>query len=404
MLFVNLVPASKSGDYMAVWTTWGGITWAISQVLGGFLLDASAGISGKLWIFDLDAYFVLFTIALIVPIFAYLLLRRVREASPVVSVGEFASLFFHGRPFMAVNAMIRFQRARDEQTTVMVTEQLGQSRSPLTVEELLEALSDPRFNVRFEAIISIARREPDPRLTSALCTVLERDEPALGVVAAWALGRLGDPEALDSLRGALDAPYRSIQAHSARSLGTLQDDAITPLLARRLAEEEDLGLKVAFSSALGKLRAEEAVPDMLALLSEHEDRYLQLEIALALARILDAERQFIDLMRAARSDPGTAYSQATAQIVQKYPDLLGGEKADALNAVAESFARGDLDEAVSRLVAELEDVPLPEHSAVTGLIRKECRQQLGLYQASRTDYILLYFLSLLYNDQMTEAV
>lgn len=396
MLFVSLVPSAKSGDYMAMWTTWGGITWAVSQVLGGWLLEAAAGVSGHLWIFEFDSYIVLFGIALIVPLVALFLLNRVHEADEEVSIGSFASLFFQGNPFMAMNAMIKFQRARDEETTVKLTEQLGQSRSPLTVEELLEAISDPRFNVRFEAIISIARREPDPRLISVLCTVLERDEPALGVVAAWALGRLGDPDALDSLRDALDAPYRSIQAHSARSLGTLQDETVLPLLTRRLAEEDDIGLKVAYTSALGKLRAEDAVPDILALLQPQEDRYIQLEIALALARIIGEEPHFINLMRGARSDPGTTFSQAAEQLVPLYHHALDKSKVQMLHNAAELFARAELDEAVEMLLECMEGVTIPEHSQTISLILAEARRQLTLHKAERVDIMILYFLSLLH--------
>ena len=396
MLYVSLVPAAKSGDYLAVWTTWGGITWAISQVLGGWLLDASAGLSGHLWLFEFDSYIVLFSIALFVPIISFILLNKVRESEEEVSVGSFASLFFQGNPFMAVNAMIRFQRARDEETVVKLTERLGQSRSPLTVEELLEAISDPRFNVRFEAIISIARREPDPRLVSVLCTVLERDEPALGVVAAWALGRLGAPDALDSLRDGLDAPYRSIQAHSARSLGTLQDEAVLPLLTRRLAEEEDIGLKVAYTSALGKLRAVPAVPDILSLLWRQEDHYIQLEIALALARIMGEEPKFIELLRSVRNDAGTTYSQSATQILQAYGDALDEGQIEQVGLAAEAFARGELDEAVEGLLAGLEGVAVPKHSDTVSLVAAETRQQLARHKAGRIDILLLYFLSLLH--------
>ena len=194
---------------------------------------------------------------------------------------------------MAFNSMIRFQRAKDERATVSMTERLGKSRSPLTVEELLEALADPRFNVRFEAIIFIAPYDRDPRLTHALCTMLERVwfcPPALSVVAAWALGRIGDQQAIDALRAGLDAPYRSIQAHSARSLGTLKDDEVTRVsLGRRLVEEQDEGLKIAFTAALCKLGAVEAVPEMLALLTETEDLYLRMEIALALGSLVGEE-------------------------------------------------------------------------------------------------------------------
>ena len=64
--------------------------------------------------------------------------------------------------------MIRYYRARDEHEAVLVTERMGQAKSLLPVEDLLEALADPRFNVRFEALISIGRRGPDERLLDAL--------------------------------------------------------------------------------------------------------------------------------------------------------------------------------------------------------------------------------------------
>ena len=242
MLFVNIVPEVKSGDYMALHTTWSGLTWAISQVTGGWILDTAEGISGQLWIFSIDSYVILFLLALVVPLTSAWLMNRIKVSSEV-SAGKFASMFLHGNPIMAFDSMIRFQRAKDERATVSMTERLGQSRSPLTVEELLEALADPRFNVRFEAIISIARTDRDPRLTHALCTMLERGEPALSVVAAWALGRIGDQQAIDALRAGLDAPYRSIQAHSARSLGTLMDEEVKDILFRRLVEEQDEGSK-----------------------------------------------------------------------------------------------------------------------------------------------------------------
>ena len=111
-----------------------------------------------------------------------------------------------------------------------MTERLGRGSSPLTVDELLEALADPRFNVRYEAIIAIARRAPDERLMNALIDVLNSGEPALGTMAAWALGRIGDENAIRPLREGLDAEYRSVRAHCARSLGTLRDEEAVSIL------------------------------------------------------------------------------------------------------------------------------------------------------------------------------
>ena len=112
---------------------------------------------------------------------------------------------------------MRYRWALDEQATVQTTERLGRAGSKLAVEELLEALADPRFNVRFEAILAIARMPPEARLFAALAEILQGNNPALSVIAAWALGRIGGEQAREPLRQGLDARYRSIRAHSARA-------------------------------------------------------------------------------------------------------------------------------------------------------------------------------------------
>ena len=69
-----------------------------------------------------------------------------------------------------MGSMIRFYRAKDEEDAVAATDWMGQIRSRLTVDELLDSLADPRFNVRFEAILAIARMPADPRLTAGIGT------------------------------------------------------------------------------------------------------------------------------------------------------------------------------------------------------------------------------------------
>ena len=38
-----------------------------------------------------------------------------------------------------------------------MAERLGRAKSPLALDELINTLEDPRFNVRLEAIVSLAR-------------------------------------------------------------------------------------------------------------------------------------------------------------------------------------------------------------------------------------------------------
>ncbi len=218
LLFVSIVPDDRKSEYMAVYYAAIGLMGGVSQLIGGGLLDAFSGISGQFLFISLDPFTPLMIAGIVLPLLSLLVFRRVRPDSDV-SIGEYAGMFTHGNPIYALENMVRFYRARDERSMVVMTERLGLTHSPLTVDELLEALTDPRFNVRYEAIISIARMPPQPRLTKALTDVLEGTELSLSNVTAWALGRIGDSSAIPALRSGLDSNYRSVQAHCARALG-----------------------------------------------------------------------------------------------------------------------------------------------------------------------------------------
>ncbi|HXF61312.1 MAG TPA: MFS transporter [Caldilineaceae bacterium] len=403
MLYVNIVPPAKRTDYMALYYAWIGIVGGISQLSGGALLDLTQGLSGEWWVFRLDPYLPLFLASLVVPFVAFTLLRQVHE-DRAVSMGQFAGIFLRGNPFLAMSSMIRYHLARDEHSAVLMTERLGQAKSPLTVEELLEALEDPRFNVRFEAIISIARMPPDPRLRQALVSILEGSELALTVVAAWALGRMGDEQAIEPLRRALDSSYRSVRAHSARALGALRDREITPVLLARLQEETDKGLQMAYASALGNIHAAEATPQLLALLAQTENPGARLELALSLARIVGEEHHFIHLLRQMRADPGTALSQALAAWRRRLDKRRNkGEVERLALACEETLARGDLDGGSRLLVQVLRCLPPPagastgiispvktmDTEAAAALILAECARRLEESGAAQIEYVLL---------------
>jgi HEAT repeat protein len=81
---------------------------------------------------------------------------------------EFAGIFLRGNPFVAMSSLVKFNLARDEQVHRSAYREDGAVRSRLTVEELLSAMHDPRFSVRYEAVIAISRTRSDPRLTEAL--------------------------------------------------------------------------------------------------------------------------------------------------------------------------------------------------------------------------------------------
>jgi MFS family permease len=392
LLFVSIVPTAKKMDYMALYFAWAGITAALSQFVGGRALDFSQGISGNFLFLELDPYTPLFLAAVLLPLASIGLLQAIRGDSPF-STAQFAGFFLRGNPVLALGSLIRFYRARGEHDAVLITERMGEIRSPLAVDELLDALTDPRFNVRYEAILSIARMPHDPRLTRALIHVLEDDLPAMSVVAAWALGKIGEDqnEAREALQSALTSKYRSVQAHSVRALGSLGDESIVPTLLTRLATERDEGLRVACASTLGKLGVREAIRPLLQLLRASQDETMRMELALALVRIVGEENDFIRLYRQTRSQPATAAAQAVGQIKRTllHHSVEFATLSADLNHCAEIFAGENMDKGAMALGMALQRMPLDAFGESMAMILAESVEQLIRSGASRLEYLLL---------------
>lgn len=353
------------------------------------MLDYSQGITGQLLFLPLDAYTPLFLASLALPAVTIPVLMRIR-VEEAVGVGEFAGIFFRGNPFVAMTSLIRYHlAARDEYAAVRVTERLGQAKSPLTVDELLEALADPRFNVRFEAVVSMSRMPADPRLTEALVEILHGTELALSVIAAWALGRIGDERAREALREGLSSEYRSIQAHCARALGALGDTQVIPVLLERLANESDKGLQMAYASALGNLRAQSATGELLTLLRTFENEGARMELALTLARMVGDEHHFVQLLRQVRADPGTATSLAVTALKRKVESLQDGDLVTTIDECAQALARDDLERGMALMGRIISQLPMERFGETGVMILQECVRGLEEYGATRIEYALL---------------
>lgn len=395
--FVGLVPPDRKTEFMAVHYAWMGAVGGFSQLVGGQILDAASGLSGQVLIFTIDPYTVLFLGAVVLPALAGLLLRGIQTDSRVTA-SEFAGLFLHGNPLLAAGSLIQYNLVRDEQATVSVTARLGQTRSPLTVDELIETLADPRFNVRFEAIIALARMPGDARVIGALGDLVTSGDPALSVEAAWALGRIGDVRAVPALRAGLASTYRSVQAHSVRALGTLQDEESAPKLLERFTTESDHGLRMALASALGKLRVTTAVEPILDFLQETEGQSSRLELALSVARLLGDEPHLVHLWRQTRTEAGTALAQAVEAQKKKLARTRHGKQATQtvadLNAVADAFARDDLGRGASLLGAFVAEAPLEDCTPERQAVLRACAARLAEHQAQRFEYVLLALVAL----------
>ena len=403
-----LVPPEKKTGYLAIYYAWTGVVGGLAPLLAGSMLVALASLKGQFFIFKIDPYTPLFGTSLLFLTGSVILCRRIVARSDMPT-RRFVSLFVQGNPLSAFGAMIRYNLARDESARLSVTERLGETKSPLNVDQLLEALSDPSFNVRYEAIVSVARTRPDERLIDQLIAILRSREPDLSIAATWALGRIkaSRGKATGPLREALDSDYPLLQARSARELANLGDAEIIPKLLDRFRNEQDYALRVAFGSALGVLCCEAAIEPIFGVLQTARTDTVRNELTLALARIVGAEHRFMSLWRRTRDDTGTATSQAMSAIKKQWkkirPDY--GEFNRSVSSCANALASNDL-RAGAIMLADVLDNLLPcadNFPTAAAAVLRLCADQLRAFDPARKEYLLLALHALRCGlDQMQE--
>jgi MFS family permease len=391
LLFDSIATGEGRTEYLSQYNAWAGILSGAGSILGGTLLQYFSTTQLNIFNMSVDSYSILFGIGFLLSLLSLLIMYSLHVPRET-GLGELAGLFFHGNPLMAISSMIHFYFAREETDVLYVTERLGRARSPLSVEELIGSLEDPRFYVRFEAIVAITRHRANDRLIQALVEVMEAPDPAMSVIAAWALGRMGSTEAIPALRNAFhSSKYHSVKAHAVRALGTLRDRESIPSLLDHVRNNPDLGIKAACASSLGKLRVMEATPDILHIL--YIDNYPQSrrEMGLSLARLLEAEANYIALSRSTDEDPGTALAQEIELLrsLSERSTLEDQGLSSHLAGARDRFARGNLKEGLEPLLTAFQLFSTSTVSPDSRLILTECESRIREFSTGRMEYIIL---------------
>ena len=389
--FVTVLPTSRNpGFSTALNTSIQNVLGAVCFLFYGWLLDVLRPVKGDWYFLHLDNFALLFGLMLLGFLGAFAVFRRAQEDSGVQS-GAFVSLFLQGNPFLAFSSMVRFHLSEDETRRMELTRKMGDAKSHLTVEELVRAADDPSFNVRYEAIVSMARMPPDEKLIRALSAAVRSREPGLSEAAVWALGRIGDPRALPVLREMLTCEFALIRSQCARALAKLNDQEIVPVIAEAFAREKNDNISAGYAAALGRFRRSDLLPRILELLRRLSDEHLRGEAALSVARIIGGEHHFVGLWHASRSDFETACAEELIKIRQKISDRVpdADKYRQAVAAAARCFEQRSLPEGAAA-VAGLLSLVRPQSAGIpAGVVLAECEEMLAKHGGTRGDYILL---------------
>lgn len=387
-LFVNAIPEKNKSAYLAVFYAWFAIVAGLGPLLAGQILSASKNLETQIWRVSIDPYTPLFVLSFILILIGSIVAVRL-QTEGTTTFRHFAGMFLRGNPVKALRMLVQYNFSGDEMTRVVATERMGDAQSLLSSNELIEALRDPSFRVRQEAIHSIGRMPAQDELVDALIEVLEDPESELNISVARALGRIGSGRAIPALRRALSSGYRPLEANSARSLAMLDDSESVPRIMAKLEQEPNPRLRLAYVSALGRLQVEGSIEQLFDLLRQARSEVSRGEIGLAIARMAGDEKYYLQHWRSLQSDFNTATAQALLAF-QKPSERCGmAELAQVAEASANSFASGDSESGVSSLATMLQWLPKDDLDSTILAISQGCMDGLQEHGNRRKEYILL---------------
>lgn len=404
---LNYVPPAQKENYMTLAYATDGIIGGGVTFLAGLLLHVLEVRPVVLFGATMGSYETMFVLAALVVVTSAIAFGMLKEEG-ATGVRDFFEQFRRGSPIRALLSIHRYGALTSEERRREITYGFGGTRSALVKEELIAALSDPSFDVRHEAILSLGHLPPSPAVVRALESMLAYEGLVeLQYAALGSLGRLKARESGHRVAQFLDSPNPLLRARAMRTLGDIRDDTWLPQIRTRLRDDPEIDCRLAAVSALGKFRDSQSIDGLL-------DIYRQLVggdagmvgeprskvVLLALSKILDLEESFsrewrreekvvgyrlpnlLERLRNTLRRRSTEESEQYARLLTKAAVALSagstGEAFAALQSLRPYVARSDTAEAavVLRIMDGTRDISQP-HRALLILLSLALRPVLS---------------------------
>lgn len=308
---LNVVPPDSKESYMSLHYSIDGLVAGGVTFAAGFLLAWLADNPIVLFGNTLGNFEVLFVLAALISASSALAFAMLREEG-AISVRDFVGLLSTGSPIRALWGIRQYASRTSEERRRDLAYGFGSSGSPLAKEELIEALRDPSFDVRHEAIRSLGHMGSSKEVIEALESVL--DYEGLVELQYAALASLGRAKALQSagkIAVFLDNDNPLLRARAVRALGEIGDMAALPRIQAMLQSDPELDCRLAAVSALGKLKSRDSMPGLIAIYLEQATNLgdpmaepRSKVVLLAMAKILSVEESFSRQWRREEKNPG----------------------------------------------------------------------------------------------------
>lgn len=181
--------------------------------------------------------------------------------------------------------LLQAMQSSDPAARAAAIDLLAERGDPSVAPAIRKALTSPLSEVRARAAAALGRLR-DAESVTPLCRALQHGGD-LPLIAATALGEIGDARAVPDLIGVLTSGTRAAEADlrwtAAAALGRIGDPSAAPALCRAL-RDPIREVREGAAEALGALASETAVPALCEALADPEERVV-LRAAAALGHL-----------------------------------------------------------------------------------------------------------------------
>lgn len=215
--------------------------------------------------------------------------------------------------------------ATSRDNRVDATRRVGEDKLRIAVRDLIQQLDDPSTDVREAAAFALGRIG-SPDAVSALVRKLEDTDADLAPQIARALRQAHSRESVDVLIRKLNDSDRETVTETARALGDIGDGRAREPLLQVLERSVDAKVVSASSEALARLGEMEALYEIIPRMKATSNPVLKRSLAVAVGDLLGEPGEFYQiLVRAQREHPDSEVERLLQEIQDRLDEEPWGD-------------------------------------------------------------------------------
>jgi len=267
-----------------------GIAGIAGSLLGGLLLDLL-----KPLLPVAAVYRIYFGIPLAAMLFILAGMTRLESAGRY-SIMDALSIIFSPRDLRAVSLLKKLDKSSTVREELETIQEIADSQSEVAVEDLLQKLKSPRFQVRYNALRALEQMPVSEGIVKALISEVKNHHFTTAYVAARILGEKGIAKGRGALRQALASEDYLLQSKAIVSLALIGARDSIPTVMELFKKTDNPMVKIHCVYAMDILKCVDSIPILIQdLKSENPHPFVRDEIILSLSGILGMEDWFYPL-------------------------------------------------------------------------------------------------------------